>query len=265
MAMNNFNKAASTYDADFTYSVTGNAQRKIIHYYLQKRCREGLSVLEINCGTGEDAFFLASLRCKVLATDGSAEMIRVCLQKAANNALAGNPAFSRKSFSELRDLEPEGPFDFCFSDFSGLNCIDPEGIMKLSGDLYSMMKPEGKMILVLFGTRCIWEKLYMILKGRFGEINRRSYNASSILNRNFVNGLTVYYYKPSRIINLFSLHFEYLRSRPVGLYLPPSYLENFFRTKPLLMRLLAFKESLFGKFSFLSDFADHYLIEFRRR
>ena len=272
--MNPFDFAAPTYDTDFTNSVTGKAQRKIIHRYFKKHIKEDSSVLEINCGTGEDAFFLASMGCKVLATDGSAEMIKISLDKAVKKSVGENPAFARKSFDDLKELTFRGPFDLCFSNFSGLNCINPSAIKKLSEDIHPLIKPKGSLILVLFGTKCLWERIYMLVKGRSGDINRRrnrslfiptGQNRSGVIDQNPGNGLTIYYYKPGEIKRLLSQNFEYVRSKPIGFSLPPGYLENFFKTKPGFMRLLGFHESISGKFSFLSDWADHYLIEFRRR
>ena len=68
-ANNAFDAAAANYDEDFTYSLIGIEVRKIIHKYLAKNIASGSHILEINCGSGEDAFFLAGLGCKVMATD----------------------------------------------------------------------------------------------------------------------------------------------------------------------------------------------------
>ena len=43
---------------------------------LRARITPGDHVLELGCGTGRDARFLASIGAKVLATDGSAGMLR---------------------------------------------------------------------------------------------------------------------------------------------------------------------------------------------
>ena len=56
-----FDREAASYDVDFTYTAVGKLQRKRVYHFLAKSLSEKpLQVLEINCGTGEDATWLAS-------------------------------------------------------------------------------------------------------------------------------------------------------------------------------------------------------------
>jgi len=60
-----------------------------LHGLLAKWIPSGSNVLEIGCGSGRDAFFLASLGCTVTALDGSESMIaearkKLSAQEAAN-------------------------------------------------------------------------------------------------------------------------------------------------------------------------------------
>src|SRR5258707_15591100 len=72
-----FDRVAETYDATFTESLIGRAQRNVVWNALQRAFRPGDFVLELNCGTGEDAFFLAKFGISVLACDASPRMIEV--------------------------------------------------------------------------------------------------------------------------------------------------------------------------------------------
>ena len=97
-----FDDAAKNYDADFTFSQTGAAQREIVYNHLleSEKLKSPLSILEINCGTGEDAIWLANHGHSVLATDASEEMIRVAKQKASGlNKL--DLQFQQAEFSAL--------------------------------------------------------------------------------------------------------------------------------------------------------------------
>src|SRR5271157_853516 len=125
---NLFDNIADKYDSLFTRSATGRAQREIVWNYLRKRISPGMDVLEINCGTGEDALFLSKSGCSVLATDASAAMIDQCLNKIQNDTLYPVPEFHHASFSELVPLVGEHKFDLVFSDFSGLNCLEAEAL-----------------------------------------------------------------------------------------------------------------------------------------
>ena len=73
-----FDTLAETYDADFSSSAIGLMQRKRVWKWLVPLLNESgrsLNILEINCGTGEDAIRLASMGHRVIATDASAAMI----------------------------------------------------------------------------------------------------------------------------------------------------------------------------------------------
>ena len=82
-----FDIASAQYDTAFTFSKIGKAQRKMVFKYLNPILtqRQKLSILELNCGTGEDAIRFAQLGHHVLATDISEGMINVAKAKATPN------------------------------------------------------------------------------------------------------------------------------------------------------------------------------------
>jgi ubiquinone/menaquinone biosynthesis C-methylase UbiE len=263
MGKNPFDDLAVTYDTEFTASLIGKAQRKIVWQFLQKRVFPDIEILEVNCGTGEDAFFLSGINCKVTATDESDEMIIRCQGKS--QALKGdnNPVFRQGSINDLEVVTSEGKYDLIFSNFSGLNCIDPEELKKSGAKFHSLLKPDGRMILVVFGTKCLWEKFYFLLKGRRNEINRRS-SKSPVSVQLLKSGIKIYYYSPGELRKLFESFFKVTRTKPIGLFIPPSYLNSFFMHKRIIFKILTLAERLASSFSFPADFSDHYLIEFRK-
>ena len=80
-----------------------------------------------------------------------------------------------------------------------------------------------------------------------------------------LTAFTTYYYSPSEIKKLFSNSFEVLYHRPIGFFIPPSYLNDFFINKPKLLNFLYLLERMAGGLSFLSDYADHYLIVLKKK
>ena len=81
-----FDIAATTYDNTFTYSKIGKLQRNLVYEHLSKilPIDHNLDILEINCGTGHDAIWLANQGHRVLATDISSEMISIARSKQLN-------------------------------------------------------------------------------------------------------------------------------------------------------------------------------------
>ena len=80
-----------------------------------------------------------------------------------------------------------------------------------------------------------------------------------------VEGVKVktWYYSPSQIKD-FLKDFKFVKSRPIGFFVPPSYLENFFTKRSGLFRLLALLDQLVGQMAFLANYSDHFYIEFRK-
>src|ERR1700723_3223874 len=118
-----FDAIAGRYDESFTNSMVGAAQRASVWKKLEKAFRPGDSVLEIGCGTGVDACFLAERGVSVLACDSSPAMIRVAARRVRE--LGINTVDVRLLAAEsLATLQDEAPFDGAFSNFAALNCVE---------------------------------------------------------------------------------------------------------------------------------------------
>jgi ubiquinone/menaquinone biosynthesis C-methylase UbiE len=75
-----FDVFAPTYDVDFTQTRLGKMLRGRVWQVLERYFSPGDHVLELACGTGEDACWLAEWGIRVTATDGSAEMVETTRQ-----------------------------------------------------------------------------------------------------------------------------------------------------------------------------------------
>ena len=256
-----FDSVASSYDNDFTFSNIGKYQRKRVYHFLEKILPEdnSLEILEINCGTGEDALWFAKKGHHVIATDASLKMIEIANAKCKMQ----NAKFEVCSFNKLQKQFSNKKFDLIFSNFGGLNCINEVQLKKLSADLFSLLKPNGKFIAVIMGRRCLWEQFYFLAKGNLKKAFRR-------LSRDAVDAVLdsqvqkIFYYSPSEFKKIIETEFSIAMKKPVGIIIPPSYLEHFFRNKTRLLKIMNFKEKLLS-FSFLSNLADHYFIVALRR
>jgi ubiquinone/menaquinone biosynthesis C-methylase UbiE len=100
-----------------------------------------MNVLELNCGTGEDAVWLAQKGHRVTATDFSGKMIERCNEKIRQCHLENLVTAQRVAFRNLRMEFHDQSFDLVFSDFGGLNCISKEDIGKVAEDIAGFLKP----------------------------------------------------------------------------------------------------------------------------
>lgn len=259
-----FDSAAVSYDSDFTFSLIGKAQRDIVHNYLEEVLagQKNLRILELNCGTGEDALFFAKKGCNVLATDFSEEMLKTAERKIESAGFQERICLGKIDINDLPLKTFEERFDIIFSNFGGINCITRDNLKELPGTFKRILMPSGRIILVILPSLTLWEFFYFTMKAKFGEAARR-WNRSGIDVRVKGSLIRTYYYSPAEIKKIFSDYFATAAVRPVGFFIPPSYLENYFRKKPALLQKLKRMEQVTKNISMLSSFSDHFLIDMR--
>ncbi len=253
-----FDIAALTYDQDFTHTETGRRQRECVYSFLPALMHT--RILEMNCGTGEDAVYFSRCGAKVTATDVSPNMIRATKEKAQKES-ADIQVFGWDLTQPADFLQGER-YDIAFSNFGGWNCLNEAAIKALGNQLYPLIKPGGKLIVVWMPSFCLWETIYFMLKFRPKDAFRRLYKTPSVASVEGVSVLTYYY--SSRQIRNFLPQFKVRKIRPVGLFLPPSYLTPFFSKHKYLFHILYFGEKLFNSFSGFARLSDHAYIEMER-
>lgn len=256
-----FDKAAKKYDETFTNSVIGKLQRNLVYEQLLKILikKKPKTILEINCGTGEDAIWLAKQNFEVVATDISSTMIEISKSKSNLE----NLSFKQADINTIAsDFSPQ-KFDFLFSNFGGLNCLSVSEMIAFFKNVPEIIIPKGQLVLVILPKSTLWEQFYFILKLDFKNAFRRK-KEFAIAN---VDGekITTYYYNPKDIVNLAKANFEIKQLNPIGFFVPPSYLESFFKNKPKLISFLNSVEQKVKNQSWLSKYADHYIIVLEKK
>lgn len=258
-----FDHVALEYDTLFTHSEIGKRQRNIVYQFLESNLHRWHSIFEINCGTGEDAIFFAQKGKQITATDISKKMIETAQKKAAALALDGLQ-FEQLDSTRIKSYPTGKKYDLIFSNFGGLNCLNPEELKTfLSTAQKKILNSHGSIVMVLMSKGSIWESLFYLKKLDFKKAFRRMTNKALPVN---VEGKQVatYYYNPSFFKPLLStFHIQHIQT--VGFFLPPSYLEDYFKRKPKLLSSLFWLENKLSKLSFLAGFSDHYLIELKAR
>jgi ubiquinone/menaquinone biosynthesis C-methylase UbiE len=258
-----FNILASEYDAKFTESLVGKEQRNISRYWLEKLLtgKKNLQIIEINCGTGEDALWLASLGHRVIATDASAAMINEAQKKLTFDSQK-NIRFITCEFEELATLFATQKFDLIFSNFAGLNCVPPDKMIFLGRDLHKLLDKDGHLAVVVFGKHTWWETFYYLLKGNPGNAFRRWTNKKRTVRLGEDVHQPVHYYSARKLAKLLSFQLE--EKKPVGLFVPPSYLEEGMKKRPKLFNWLLRIDRRAKKLPFASSLADHMYLLFKK-
>jgi cyclopropane fatty-acyl-phospholipid synthase-like methyltransferase len=254
-----FDKAALNYDAAFTDSEIGKMQRGLVYKQLSKQLDGIQNILEINCGTGEDALWLAKQNIRITATDISRKMIAVAQSKANLD----NLEFQTVDIKNIKSIFDNQQFDLVFSNFGGLNCLSKPELDNFFQDAKNLLATDGKLVLVIMPKNTLWEQFYFLAKTQFSSVFRRKKEV--VLADVDGEKVPTYYFNPKDIVNLAKHDFELVDQKPIGFFVPPSYLEPFFRNKKAALKFLGKLESGISGWSFLSKYADHYIITLQKR
>jgi ubiquinone/menaquinone biosynthesis C-methylase UbiE len=255
-----FDRIAATYDGQFTHTNIGQAQRKQVWQSLLAAFPVGSRILELNCGTGEDARFLVKHGRSVVACDASASMIDVAKRSDRNEGQSSNIEYLWLPNEQLGSFPAMRSFDGAFSNFSGLNCL--ADLSQVARDLANLVKPKGRLLICVWSHVCVAEILWCLLHGQLKKSTRRfQRNALARLG-----GLTisVTYHTVSGVRRSFSPWFELRSRRAIGLFVPPSYAEQWMSRNVKLLAGLELLDHAFAQLPLLRDLGDHVLLEFAR-
>jgi ubiquinone/menaquinone biosynthesis C-methylase UbiE len=257
-----FDHIAPTYDSVFARSAIGQLQRKHVWRYLENMIPQldGLEMLELNCGTGEDAIMFSDKGFNIIATDVSTEMLKVTQQKAERYSMQHRISSQYLDLDSFNENLFDKKFDLIFSNFGGLNCISPDSLQKLFDKIPSMLNPNGRFVGVIMPKFCLWESIYFLMKFQFKKAFRR-WTSDEVIADLHGTILKTWYYAPAQVKNWAKTNFNIIKTQPVGIALPPSYLDSFFLRKKRFLIGLHKLEKKINQHSLYSGIADHYIID----
>jgi len=243
---------------------------------LQRRLRAafqaGDRVLELACGTGEDAVHLGRHGVRVLATDASPGMVAAAQRKVEAAGLQDLVEVRQLALEELSRLGGQGhaplaplapfaggpPFDGAFSSFGGFNCIaDPRGPAR---DLAALLRPGARVLLCVMGSLVPWEWGWFLLRGQPGKALRRLRPGGAAWR-----GMVIRYPSIGAMRRAFAPDFRARRTAAIGALLPPTYAEPWAARHPRLLARLDRWERRWETLPPLPWLADNYLLELERR
>jgi ubiquinone/menaquinone biosynthesis C-methylase UbiE len=257
-----FDAIAEEYDARFTNSLIGRAQRESVWSEMDRLFRSGQRVLEINCGTGVDAMHLSARGIQVVACDASTEMIAVARRRLNAPSAQSHVDFRTLATEQIGELEKEGLYDGVLSNFAGLNCV--ADLKCVARDLARLVRPGGKAILCLFGRFCFWEMLWYTLRGDFKKAFRRLGGKSVVANIGPGHSVLVRYPSVDFLRRDFAPHFRLVSWKGVGIAVPPSYLEPWAERFPRLFKFAAKIDLLLAQCPGFRALADHVVVVLER-
>lgn len=240
-----FDRLAPDYDALWTRSWVGRSQREAVWRWLDPLVKRGDKILDLGCGTGEDALHLGKLGAQVEAIDASAEMVRIACKRGVS---------ARTLRVEYLD-QVKGAFDGAISNFGALNCV--QDLKPVSRSLARLIHRGGFLALCLMGRCCAWEIGHFLRRRSLSEAFRRWRRAgcwSSI-------GLQINYPSIRHLTGIFRPAFQLSQWIGIGVCVPPSYVNALSRAT---IGCLAKIDQHLAHWYGLRALADHRLLVFKR-
>jgi ubiquinone/menaquinone biosynthesis C-methylase UbiE len=257
-----FDAVAATYDETFTASKIGQAQRASVWNELANTFRSGDRVLEIGCGTGTDACFLAERGVRVIACDSSRQMIEVAARRIREQGHKKLVEPLLMHAEDIATLPADNFFDGAFSNFGALNCVEDLG--SLARDLAKLLRPGATALLCWMGPHCLWEMIWYLAQRNRDKAFRRLHGEG--LTARIADGAFVrVHYPPVRLLaRTFAPEFQLKSFKGIGVAVPPSYLEHLAQRHPSLLQLCERADSWMGRCPGIRGLADHVLLRFQR-
>jgi SAM-dependent methyltransferase len=240
-----FDDLASRYDQLWSGSTVGRLQREAVWRRLDSLFQPGESLLDLGCGTGDDALHFTGLGIRVRAIDASREMVRVARARGVDASVLG--------IEDLARLK--GRFDGVISDFGALNCVADLNAVRHT--LSSLVRPGGHLAVCVLGRFCLWEALGYSLRGN----PRRAFRRWRSGRRATPLDIRVHHFSVRQLERAFHPEFSIVDWRGIGVSVPPSYVT---RIPDWLLRAFGELDRRVAHWPLLRVLADHRLIVFVR-
>ena len=227
----------------------------------------GGRLLEIGCGTGEEALHLARAGYKLLATDISPAMAAQTAAKARAAGLDSQISTLAIPGGDLGSLQPKQPFDGAFASFGSLNC-EPN-LDHLVAALAAVLRPGAAFVCSVMARWCPVEIGWHLIHLNPQQAFRRLHHGWQSVALNGGDGkrlkVKVRYFSVGEIEGAFSESFALERVRALPLLLPPPYLEATYKKyRSFFDRLEPWEVRLRDRWPW-RGFGDHIIMVFRRR
>jgi SAM-dependent methyltransferase len=210
------------YDAtatDYDRQVQGDGwMRNVLWDRYARLFRAGQTVLDLGCGTGIDAVFLAQRGIRVVGIDASPAMIAQSRAKVAATDLRDLVDLRVMDFARAGSL-PQAGFDGIICAFAALSTT-PE-LDEVAASIAGLLVPRGMLVVHLLNRWSLWEWLGLVRSGHVGSARRLGRNPV----RNFmISGRTVphYLHRPgAAYARFFQSRFALRRAYGIGILRPP--------------------------------------------
>jgi SAM-dependent methyltransferase len=190
-----FDLIAPDYHRLWSDAREGKSQRAQVWRHIDPLFRPGDRVLDLGCGTGDDALHLAGRGVQVAGIDCSERMVEIARARGVDAR--------RLALEELEELEEldqfGGPFSGAISNFGALNCV--ADLRRIGAHLARLICPGGGVAICIMGRFAPLDFRHAIERWR-GRTNWR--------------GMDIFYHRSREVRAAFRGGFTFVKRVSIG-------------------------------------------------
>jgi SAM-dependent methyltransferase len=193
-----FDLLAANYQRLWSETPSGRSQRAQVWSHLDPLLQPGDTILDLGCGTGDDAVHFMARGVRAIGMDASARMVE-CARARGIEAL-------ELAFEDLDRLQAS--YSGAISNFGALNCV-PD-LRPIAAELSRLICPSGALAICIMGKFAPLETLRFVHRLDWRRATRRW------SGRARWQGIDVFYHSAREIRTAFASDFVFERRVSIG-------------------------------------------------
>jgi len=246
---------ANRYDSLLSENLINAYMRRAMMAYQRSAFHSGDRLLELGCGTGDEALALAEHGCEVVAIDASTEMIAKAREKAGAHSLGRRVSFQVGYARELGALLPSsqaGTFDGAYSSFA---LSYEKDLSSVANALARAMRVGGTLLVASMNRLCGIEWAMAMASFHPSLAGRRLQDDTA--HKVGTVQTPAYCRTPRETERAFRPGFEVVRRRALPVLLPPHYANRPLRRWPTLVGAMEKVDARVAAWPVFRDLGDH--------
>jgi ubiquinone/menaquinone biosynthesis C-methylase UbiE len=193
-----FDILAPSYESTWSSTPEGRMQREEVWKVIDTVFLSGSRILDLGCGTGDDALRLQRRGVDVYGIDSSQNMVDIARSRQVD-----------AHWLWMEDLASvQGVYSGALSNFGALNCV--QHLEPVANHLARLVRPQGALALCVMGLFCWRETVQFLRQGKLRKATRRWWGHASW------RGIPIRYWSGKEMRRAFHAYFEFLSRVSIG-------------------------------------------------